>query len=279
MLKSTATSSIIMVLAIMPSLTFATPFLFSGALELDYTSSIDGAPKGTKYLFDLTLDGSAQDTIHQSTINGFGGLTFDGFYTPSGGVPVSDFQMRLAPTNTVGTFDPSGLVYDFATSNIITVDANAAAGQSEPFNEHLSINIGVDLDSSVGSPIRSVTLNFYNSSALFDPISPSTQQLILDTSTPPAGSSQGPNGFTLDDLFLGGLSTFGDFQSTRKRQDGEPRALVDPVYFNGVSGTLGAGTITAFDVAPVPIPAAAWLFGSALLVLGALKRKKRSLSV
>ena len=274
MLKSTATSSIIMVLAIMPSLTFATPFLFSGALELDYTSSIDGAPKRTKYLFDLTLDGSAQDTIHQFSSNGFGGVTFDGFYTPSGGVPVSDFQMRLAPTNTVGTFDPSGLVYDFATSNIITVDANAAAGQSEPFNEHLSINIQVDLDKSVNSPIRSVTLNFYNSSALFDPISPSTQQLILDASTEPAGSPQGPNGFTLDDLFLSGLSTFAGFQSTRKREDGEPAALRDPVYFNGVSGTLGAGTITAFDVAPVPIRAAAWLFGSALLVLGALKRKK-----
>ena len=274
MLKSTATSSIIMVLAIMPSLTFATPFLFSGALELDYTSSIDGAPKRTKYLFDLTLDGSAQDTIHQFSSNGFGGVTFDGFYTPSGGVPVSDFQMRLAPTNTVGTFDPSGLVYDFATSNIITVDANAAAGQSEPFNEHLSINIGVDLDSSVDSPIRSVTLNFYNSTALFDPISPSTQQLILDTSTPPAGSSQGPNGFTLDDLFLGGLSTFGDFQSTRKREDGAPKALVDPVYFNGVpsSGTFGAGTIT--DLKAVPVPAAIWLFASGIVGLIGLANKK-----
>ena len=119
---------------------------------------------------------------------------------------------------------------------------------------------------------RSDKANFYNSSALFDPISPSTQQLILDASTAPEGSSQGPNGFTLDDLFLSGLSTFGDFQSTRKRQDGEPAALRDPVYFNGVDGTLGAGTITAFDVAPVPIPAAAWLFGSGVMLLGWVKR-------
>ena len=228
--------------------------VFSGVIDLDYTSSIAGAPKGTRYFFDLTLDGSAQDIVHFASANGFGGLTFDGFYNSSGGAPVLDFQMRLDPASPAGsTFDPSGLTYDFSRSTIITVDANAAVGSTVPFNERLSIGIPVI---TPGSPIMSVTLNLYNSSSLFDPVSPGAQQLILDASTAPPGSPQGPNGFTLDDLFLNGLESLGGFQSTRVRTNGEPEGLVDPVYLNGPSGagTFGAGTIKSFRTVPEPGP-------------------------
>ena len=49
-------------------------------------------------------------------------------------------------------------------------------------------------------------------------------------------------------------------------------------YFGPRVSNLGSGTFavwsTAGSVSAVPIPAAAWLFGSALLGLGVLKRKK-----
>jgi hypothetical protein len=40
------------------------------------------------------------------------------------------------------------------------------------------------------------------------------------------------------------------------------------VFSNGTGGT------TTFTVAPIPLPAAAWLFGSALLGLGILKKRR-----
>jgi hypothetical protein len=43
------------------------------------------------------------------------------------------------------------------------------------------------------------------------------------------------------------------------------------MFFDGASADA---TITAMNVSAVPLPAAVWLFGSALLGLGAMKRKK-----
>ena len=222
--------------------------MFAGVIDLDYTSSIVGAPKNTRYNFSVTLSRTAKDTVHQFNENGFpvgpsgiNGVTFDGFFADPSSVAITDFRMALDPTS-VGTFDPSGLTYDLATSNIISVDANAAVGRSDPFNEHLSLLIPV---LTPGSPISFLTLNLYNSSFIFDPVSFGSRQLILDLSTK-------DNGFTLDDLFLDGLETFGDFQSTRVRVDGEAKAQVDPVYFDGPGGTLGAGTIRDFRTVPEP---------------------------
>ena len=251
----------------MTNMASAASVSFNGEFVLDYTSSIAGAPKGTTSSWFLTLNGSAQDNDHFGKENDWGGLSFAGFY-PRGSNPVLDFRMALQPSSSPSgsTFDPSGLVYDFSRTTIITVDANAAVGSTEPFNEHLAIGIPV---LTLDSPITSVTLNLYNSSSLFDPVSPGTRQLILDTST-------GSNGFTLDDLFLNGLSSLAQFRSTRDRENGEPQGLVDPVYLNGPisEGTFGAGTITSVNV--VPLPAGAWLLLSALGGLGFMgwRRKK-----
>ena len=263
------------ILAAVPSLAVAMPITFSGVMDLDYTSSIPGAPKGTRYLFDLTLDGSAQDTQHGAFVNGWGGLSFDGFYNASGGAPVLDFRMRLDPTSS-GTFDPSGLVWDYSRANIATVDANAAVGSTEPFNEHLSIQMIIKEGNPANalSPIYSVTLNLYNSSSLFDPVSPSTQQLILDGSTP-------SNGFTLDELITNGLSSLGQFQSTRLRETGEPAGLVDPVYIsgnplNGNGAYLAAGTITSFQAVPEPSTLALFGLGIGLAAFNGNRRKRSS---
>ncbi len=41
---------------------------------------------------------------------------------------------------------------------------------------------------------------------------------------------------------------------------------------NDIDGTIDVLRLTAVDVAPVPLPAAAWLFGPALLGLFGLRR-------
>ena len=263
------------ILITLPSLAGAMPVTFSGVMDLDYTSSIPGAPKGTRYLFDLTLDGSAKDIDHFSEVNGWGGLSFAGFYNASGGPPpVLDFRMRLDPSSG-GTFDPSGLVWNHSRGNIVTVDANSAVGSTEPFNEHLAIALYIDENdpANASSPIYSVTLNLYNSSSLFDPHSPSTQQLILDGSTP-------SNGFTLEELFTNGLGTLGQFQSTRKRENGEPQGLVDPVYItgnplNGNGAFLAAGTIKSFRTVPEPSALALFGLGIGLAALSGNRRRRQ----
>ena len=49
---------------------------------------------------------------------------------------------------------------------------------------------------------------------------------------------------------------------------------VEAGLYSCLSQPASRGTYVVERVSPVPIPAAAWLFGSALLGLGALKRKK-----
>ena len=50
----------------------------------------------------------------------------------------------------------------------------------------------------------------------------------------------------------------------------------DPDFFEAYfEGTMGPSVVTVeYTFSPVPIPAAAWLFGSALLGLGAIKRRR-----
>jgi hypothetical protein len=68
-----------------------------------------------------------------------------------------------------------------------------------------------------------------------------------------------------------GFSDFNVFSVTGAPQGWEPNV------FRTASGTGDPETGGYFELtsfAPVPIPAAAWLFGSALLGLGVLKHKK-----
>jgi hypothetical protein len=122
---------------------------FSGVIDLDYTSSIVGAPKGTRYFYDLTLDGSSIDSAHSIRLSC---LTMDGYYLGA----VVDFSMRLDPTSN-GTFDPSGLEYNTANAAILTLDVNAPTPplaypfeDYEPITEHFTVGIGVNTPGSPG---------------------------------------------------------------------------------------------------------------------------------
>lgn len=223
---------------------------YQGRFTLDNTSSISGAPKGDSFDFRLTLDGSSPDTVHTSSSNAGGGLTFDGQYIGA----VTGFQMTRDSAN-AGTWDPSGLAYDFAGSNLLTTDVNTDPVLVPPMNEHLTIDIPV---ASIGAPVKRVYFNLYNS-MLYSPNA--MRQLWLDTSTP-------TNGFTLSDLFLHGMSTLPEFQSIRPPTS---MALVDSVFLFGESGTFGSGTVD--NLSAVPVPSSMACFAAGLLGLLGWKRR------
>jgi len=56
--------------------------------------------------------------------------------------------------------------------------------------------------------------------------------------------------------------------------DPETGHLIDD--FNAHNDTIGGSWIVdSFQITPVPVPAAAWLFGSGIILLGSLSRKRR----
>jgi len=67
------------------------------------------------------------------------------------------------------------------------------------------------------------------------------------------------------------MDTLSEFKSIK---DPELKALVDSVWLDGPSGTVGSGTVQS--LAAVPIPAAVWLFGSGLLGLIGMARRKKA---
>ena len=242
------------------SVASAAPITFEGSLDLDNTTSIFGTVKGDSFHFRLTLEGSSVDLDHSSFANGGGGVTMLGRYSGA----VTGFEMMRDPAN-AGSWDPSTLAYDFAGSTLLTTDVNPPPSE-DPLNfmnEHLTVSLGVE---TADSPLHRIYLNLYNST--FYPPN-ATRPLWLDTSTP-------ANGFTLDDLFLHGIDTLSEFKSI-KPWEGE--ALVDSVYLDGgvtgpYSGTWGSGTVQS--LAAVPVPAAVWLFGSGLLGLVGMARRKKA---
>ncbi len=100
---------------------------------------------------------------------------------------------------------------------------------------------------------------------------------------------------SLVDIVAPGLTVFGfdnDFSASLQNQSGQPSGtfftttVLDVGHYvlkvvGTAIGTVGAsyaGTISALgnapDISPVPIPAAAWLFGSALLGLAGIARRR-----
>jgi hypothetical protein len=88
------------------------------------------------------------------------------------------------------------------------------------------------------------------------------------------------DGSTVQLLGAGGTD-LGTFALQNTDTDTSPN-FFERVFFNGAAGIAGVKTIEvslsrsgAIDnVATVPLPAAAWLFGSGLIGLAALKRRK-----
>jgi hypothetical protein len=108
-------------------------YQYHGLIELDYGSSIPGAPKHTRYFVDFALNGDILDTDHTVfeydfyNANGVRGLTTMGSF----GSPISSLQLTLDPTS-VGTLDLSGLNFDPALSWVRAVDANQPPDPQAP---------------------------------------------------------------------------------------------------------------------------------------------------
>lgn len=224
---------------------------YHGLIDLDYSSSIPGAPKHSRYYVDFTLNLDDLDTDHTVfendlyNANGVRGLTTMGSYSN----PMTRLRLTLDPTS-VGTLDLAGLNFDPGAYYARVVDANQPPDpQAPPCDTYLCVGEHITLharDFTVGSPVDGVWFNLYNSN-FYDPIY-AFRPLLLDTSA-------SGNPFTFADLFLHGPQTLAEFQSYRKPTI---TALRDPVLLTGPNGTVASGRFLSLayvpPVAPAPLP-------------------------
>jgi hypothetical protein len=228
----------------------AANYQYHGLIDLDYGSSISGAPKHSRYFVDFVLNGADLDTDNTvfendlSNANNVRGLTTMASFSN----PIISLRLTLDPTS-VGTLDLSGLNFDANSYYGRVVDANQPPDpQAPPCDVYLCVGEHITLharDLTLGSPVGGVWFNFYNSN-FYDPIYAS-RQLLLDTS-----ASGDP--FSFADLFLHGPETLAEFQSYRPPNIAELR---DPVLLTGPNGTVASGrflSLAYVPPAPAPLP-------------------------
>lgn len=130
----------------------ATSYQYHGLIDLDYGSSISGAPKYTHYIIDFVLDGAILDNDHTvfendiTNVNGDRGLTTMGSFSS----PIISRKLTLDPTS-VGTLDHSGLNFDSNSSWARAVDANQPPNPQAPLcdvypciGEHITLESRVN---------------------------------------------------------------------------------------------------------------------------------------
>ena len=226
----------------------ARTYQYHGLIELDYGSSIVGAPKHSRYFVDFILDGTKLDTDHSVFENdiynadGIRGLTTMGMFDKI----LTSLRFTLDSTS-VGTL--SEINFDPNSSYSRVVDANEPPPPPNPFcatdpciGEHITF---AARDYTPGSPVTGVWLNLYNSN-FYDPIY-ATRQLLLDIS-----ASGDP--FSFADLFLHGPETLVEFQSYRQPNIENYR---DPVMMTGPNGAVASGrfiNLAYVPPAPAPLP-------------------------
>ncbi len=248
----------------------ATPYQYHGLIDLDYGSSIPGAPRHSRYFVDFTLDGSVLDrdnTVFENDLvnaNGVRGLTTMGNFDS----PFLSLRLTLDPTS-VATLDLSGLNFNLSDPNYNysrVVDANQPPDpQAPPCDVYPCIGEHITLRARVLAPDPPVTglwFNLYNSN-FYEPVYAS-RQLLLDTSA-------SGNPFTFADLFLHGPETLAEFRSYRPPNIVELR---DPVLMTGPSGTVASGRFLSLAyVQPVPAPLPMLGVGAALAWGRRLRRR------
>lgn len=235
-----------LLLGVSPSV-HAASYQYHGLIELDYGSSIPGAPKHSRYYVDFTLNGAVLDTDNTVFENDFynanniRGLTTMGSFNN----PITSLQLTLDPSS-VGTLDLSGLNFDYNSTWARAVDANQPPDpQAPPCDVYLCVGEHITLharDTTAGAPVSSVWFNLYNSN-FYNPIYAS-RQLLLDTSA-------SGNPFSFADLFLHGPETLAEFKSYRPPNIAELR---DPVLLSGPNGTVASGRFLSLAYVPGPLP-------------------------
>ena len=243
----------------------AKTYQYHGLIDLDYGSSIVGAPRHSRYFVDFILDATKLDTDHDVfendiyNANGIRGLTTMGMFDNI----LTSLRFTLDPTS-IGTL--SEINFDPNSSYARVVDANEPPPPPAPpcdvypcIGEHVTLST---YNNTPGSPVTGVWLNLYNSN-FYDPIYAS-RQLLLDTS-----ASGDP--FSFGDLFLHGPETLVEFQSYRTPNIANYR---DPVMMTGPGGAVASGRFLSLAyVPPAPAPLPMLGVGAALAWSRRLRRR------
>jgi len=247
--------------AIACALTFGTTAAQAAILNLEIIAGTDPETRSTIATFDrddLGCSGEANDITSTCSGSGasvnWGGGTFD----------IDSWNMFIDS-------DP-------VVSGGVLVTNNTAATQWYTMIFTLPIAPAIGPTSLVGGSIQGgVTDNNGNGATLSAPAGLSIYQAIADFTTTP----------TLVDTLLDApfSITVGGFQSNSASEDfGTPiPSNIGPAVNDDITIQLdflltandSASFTSVFVVQPVPVPAAVLFFGSALLGLGALRRRRR----
>jgi len=132
----------------------AANYQYRGLIDLDYGSSIPGAPKHSRYFVDFTLNGADLDTdntVFENDLynaNGVRGLTTMANFNN----PISSLRLTLDPSS-VGTLDLSGLNFDSNSYYARVVDANQPPDpQAPPRATCISASVNTSLSMPAISP-------------------------------------------------------------------------------------------------------------------------------
>jgi len=222
---------------------------FQGRAPISYGSSIPGIVRHDVFSFDLSIDDSVLDSDNRSFVNGFGGITSLGHFSQA----ITNFRLSASPSN-VGSYDPSGVTYDYSRSYFTTIDAGPGVSNFN-YTEKLKAIIEVSNASlAAGAPFQFVVLNLYNGT-LYDP--PATRQIWIDES-----DSGNPTSFA--DFFLHGTRTLGEFRGS---VPANADTAHDGIFLEGLpgSGQLASGEGVTLSAVPEIDPAA---IGSVLALVG-----------
>ncbi|MEB3335494.1 MAG: hypothetical protein VKP70_10980 [Cyanobacteriota bacterium] len=246
----------------------AADLAYRGLIELDHGSSLQGIPRYSRYSVYFVLNGDVLDTDHTAlendlvNANGVHGITTYGNFTN----PFRFLSLSLDPSGPAAE-ELSGLTFaygqqygDFSRVVDVNQPPNPQAFPCDTgpcINEHITLEMR---NTEVGSPLKSVWFNLYNST-FYGPTH-ATRQLLLDVSQP-------DQGFRFQDLFIHGPSTLEEFTSYR---DPNFSNLRDGVLLEGPNGTVASGRFLSLHAVPAPLP----LFGASLA--GACTRRLRRLS-
>lgn len=228
---------------------------FQGRAPISYGSSIPGIVRHDVFSFDLSIDDSVLDSDNTTFVNGFGGITSLGHFSQA----ITSFRLFSRPGN-VGSYDPTGVTYDYSRSYFTTIDAGPGVSIHD-YTEKMKAIVHVSNASlAAGAPFQFVVLNLYNGT-LYDP--PATRQLWIDES-----DSGNPTSFA--SFFLHGTRTLEEFRGSVPANADTAR---DGIFLEGLqgSGQLASGegvTLTAVpEVDPAGIGSVLALVGGALCLV------------
>jgi hypothetical protein len=249
----------------------------STAVRADMLTLLAVYDGSSDFLVELEVTGAAgaYDAIGVDTAAGTQALE------PDDGEVQWDFQSGGVSLDAMNTFYTSPITFRFftnggSTESIYSVSAPAASPLTATDFPAPATDLGVTLSADPQRPTATWTGGDSTANLLF--LTYQDLDTLDEFGDPPLNPSMDPTSYTLQQDLMPGTyeATLGYWALFSNPS----LSLVSgPDVFSPASDEInfllvGATYYSPVDIAPIPVPAAAWLFGSALGLLGWMRRRQ-----